>query len=106
VGLNYRADLSELNSVSIIGGNLFINNNENLTSFSGLDNLTYVEGHLNIGYWESIIQPLTSLNGLESLDSIGEDLDIINHRNDGINTQISNFHFQPDRAGSPQSTDH
>jgi len=65
--------LEGLNNIISIGGNLHVSANESLTNFSGLDNLTTIGGGFNLfANWA-----LTSLSGLDSLDVIGGDLDIV-----------------------------
>ena len=50
-----------------IGGNLWISNNDVLTSLTGLDNVTSIGGYLRIGSNDT----LTGLTGLDNLTSIG-----------------------------------
>ncbi len=83
---NDITDLSGLNSVTTIGGNLYIGGwdwlgwggNPSLTSLTGLENLAYIGGSL---YIENNTD-LTSLFGLESLTSIGGSLII--HSNSAL----------------------
>ncbi|MFO7615360.1 MAG: leucine-rich repeat protein [Bacteroidales bacterium] len=63
-------DLSGLENVTSIGGNLSIDYNISLTTLTGLENLTIIGGTLSIRTNNS----LTSLTGLENLTSIGGDL--------------------------------
>ncbi|VAV82642.1 hypothetical protein MNBD_BACTEROID02-766, partial [hydrothermal vent metagenome] len=75
-------DLSTLNSIERIRGNLLIRGNPILSELNGLKNLNSVEGYLiQISFNES----LTTINGLNSLESIGNEIYIL--RND----LLSNF---------------
>ncbi|MGB2129476.1 MAG: hypothetical protein ACPHXR_08375 [Flavicella sp.] len=62
-------DLSDLESLEKVGGDLFIGFNENLVSVKGLDNLKTIGGSFHIN-GES---PIVNLSGLENLETIGED---------------------------------
>ncbi len=62
--------LTGLENVTFIGGHLWIKYNDTLTSLSGLDNITSIGGNLNI--YEN--DAMTSLTGLENVTSIGGDL--------------------------------
>ena len=64
-------DLSGLDAINYIGGELLIRGNEALTSLSGLDNLASVGGALNI--W---VCRFTSLTGLGNLSTVGGNLSI------------------------------
>nr|NQU91648.1 hypothetical protein [Bacteroidota bacterium] len=70
-------DLSGLNNLSHIGGFLMISYNNSLTSLTGLENLTSIEGTFdiggNMGGGNSLLK---NLNGLESLSYIGGSLKI------------------------------
>lgn len=59
-------DLSGLNNLEIVGGNMLIYGNNALASLNGLDNLNVISGDFKI--YET---PLTDLTGLNNLDSIG-----------------------------------
>jgi len=70
-------DLSGLNKIVRIMGNLSIYNNDSLESMAGLDNLVEVEGDLMIGTFSHPGGPnpmLSSLTGLDKLEEVGEDL--------------------------------
>jgi len=70
-------DLSPLNSIERIRGNLLIRGNPILSELNGLKNLKIVEGYLiQINFNES----LTTINGLNNLEFIGRTIHII--RND------------------------
>ena len=69
-------DLSGLESLNFIGGNLWINNNDSLKSLAGLENLTTIGLGLLIGYdyggpdrYE--MSSLADLTALDNLTSIG-----------------------------------
>jgi len=64
-----------LSSLSSIGGYLDISNNAILPSLEGLENLDTIGGYLHITYNGS----LTNVNGLSSLSSIGGGLNIYNN---------------------------
>ena len=78
-------DLNGLNVITSIGGNLQIHDNDLLSDFTGLENLVNIYGSLEIGY--DIIEDipvytignpsLTSLAGLDNLNSIGGKIAII-----------------------------
>lgn len=70
-------DLSPLSQITLIRGNLKIEENDELITLSGLDNLTSVEGDLNIRYNSYLI----SLSNLENVTSIGGDLIISTNNN-------------------------
>ncbi len=96
---NYITNLSGLNLLTSIGGNLKIENNEALTGLSGLDNLSNIEGALTIignalltdllglnnltsigrDLWIETNSNLTEISALESLESVGENLSIIDN---------------------------
>ena len=67
-------DLSELNSLTSVGHNLRIDDNDALTNLNGLSGLTSVGG-LEIGGNDA----LTNLNGLSNITSVGGDLEIWNN---------------------------
>ena len=67
---NNIVDLSPLSTITSVGGDLYIYNNDALTSLAGLDNITSVGGGLYI-YNNNV---LTSLAGLENITSVGSDL--------------------------------
>jgi len=63
--------LTGLDNVTSIGGNLAIAHNSALINLTGLDNVTSIGGNLTIEYnWSS----LTSLTGLDNVTSVGGDL--------------------------------
>lgn len=64
-------DLSPLNNIVAVSGNLFIGGNSQLGTLTGLSNLTYVGGTLTIG-----LNNLTSFAGLENLTTVGGNLNI------------------------------
>jgi len=73
-------NLTGLEGLMSIGGDLRLSDNNSLTSLTGLDNLTFINGNLELGYptWYG---PggnplLTSVEGLGSLTSIGGRLSI------------------------------
>ncbi|TAA42587.1 leucine-rich repeat protein [Corallincola spongiicola] len=69
-------DLSGLESLRRINGNLFVEDDDSLTSLKGLDNLEYVGERLGI-----ISVGLTDLSGLESLITVDGDLTVFHsHR--------------------------
>lgn len=75
-------DLSFLNSLTSINGDLEIYGNDQLVNLSGLENITSVNGSLVIGKNDrGGNSSLTSLNGLENLRIIGGDLRINNNNN-------------------------
>ena len=63
-------NLTGLENLTSVGGNLEIIWNNLLTSLTGLDNLTSVGGNLTI----SVIHFLTSLSALSNLTGVGGDL--------------------------------
>lgn len=67
ISLSDVVDLSPLNSLEIIGGNLWIRNNNNLTSIDGLDNLTTIGGEL----WIARNAGLVAITGLNNLTKVG-----------------------------------
>ena len=64
------ASLTGLDNVTSIGGWLNISGNDALTNLTGLDNVTFIEGWLSVRANDA----LTSLTGLDNLTSIGESL--------------------------------
>jgi hypothetical protein len=69
-------DLSGLENLTQIGGDLWINQNDSLASLTGLDELTTIGGGLLIGYDygggdRSGMSSLASLSALNNLTSIG-----------------------------------
>jgi hypothetical protein len=70
---NDITDLSGLDTLNSIGGDLIINGNDSLQYLSGLANLNAIGGDLFIGSNEI----LPDLSGLESLETIGGDLSIV-----------------------------
>ena len=76
-GNRFIKDLTALESITSISGDLTIYGNIVLTSLTGLENITSVGGTLRIGYYDFGNNPaLTSLAGLQNLTSIGGDLGI------------------------------
>jgi hypothetical protein len=73
--IDETASLEGLESLTTIGGNLYIDDIRSLTDLSGLRNLTSVGGGLIIGDNDD----LTNLSGLENLSSVGGKLRIINN---------------------------
>ncbi len=69
------SDISGLNNIAFIQGNLRIINNSSLTSIQGLNGLNAIAGNLQIINFHSI----TSLQGLENLSSVGGYVEIINN---------------------------
>lgn len=65
-------DLSGLDSLTYIGGDLNVEFNENLSSLTGLEKVTYVGGNMKI----TKNTDLTDLTGLDNLDAIGGDMEI------------------------------
>jgi hypothetical protein len=61
-------NLTGINIITAINGDVDITGNSNLKNLSGLDNLNFIGGHLAI-YWNGA---LTSLAGLENLDSTAD----------------------------------
>src|SRR5690606_32647453 len=59
-------DLSPLNNLTSVGGNLYIDYNSSLTNLDGLSNLTSVGGFLYISS-----NSITNLDGLSNLTSVG-----------------------------------
>ena len=72
------SDLSGLNALSQVEGNVLINDNAALINFAGLGNLIDIQGNLDIYYNDS----LNNLAGLEGLDSVGGAIYI--HSNDSL----------------------
>ena len=77
-------DLSGLNIITHIGGDFKVVENSNLSSFTGLENLTTVGKSLEIGYWGAYGNlkgnpSLINLDGLNGLNSVGENLHIIDN---------------------------
>jgi len=77
-------DLSGLDNLTFIGGDLGIYGNGRLKSITGLENLSSIEGDLNIGapwngWSHAPNDSLVSLTGLNNLISIGGDLGISNN---------------------------
>jgi len=68
-------DLSPLSQITTIGGQLWINDNNALTSFQGLHNVTSVGSHLRIRYNSAVLD----LNGLNSIKTVGGEMDISNN---------------------------
>ncbi len=63
-------EISNLNGLSVLtslGGNLSVYDNYQLTSLSGLENITGIRGYVDISWNEELI----SMNGLNQLDTIG-----------------------------------
>ena len=91
-GNPFLTSLTGLDNLSYIGGDFYIMLNDSLTELMTLSNLNSLEGSLHIGIvyttddWENITDEktyytlgnpsLTSLNGLESLISIGGSLEL------------------------------
>ncbi|KAF0202569.1 MAG: hypothetical protein FD170_1743 [Bacteroidetes bacterium] len=73
--------LNGLNNITAIGGNVDLSTNPRLKDLIGLDNLTSINGYLWIGYNDS----LQSLNGLEGLTTINGKIQIAG------NTQLTNI---------------
>ena len=74
------AQLSGLDNLTSIGGNLTIGGpppyaNTSLTSLTGLENLSHIEGKLQFNNNDA----LTSLSGLDNLTSVGDALTIYNN---------------------------
>jgi hypothetical protein len=68
-------NLTGLNVVNSYWNNLFIWNNENLTSISGLENVSTVNGSLSIGSHAYGANPsLENLDGLSNLTHVGADI--------------------------------
>ena len=65
-------DLSGLDSLTYIGGDLNIEFNENLISLTGLEKVTFIGGDMKI----TKNTDLTGLTGLDNLTSIGSDMEI------------------------------
>jgi len=65
-------NLNALNSLSSIGEDLSIHNNDALLNLSALNKLTAIPVDMTINYNENLI----SLNGLESVSSIGGRMDV------------------------------
>jgi hypothetical protein len=79
IGDNYSGDitnLSGLNSITYIEGDLRIVGNGALTNLTGLENLASIQQNLYIGYWGAGNPALTHLTGLDNLEYIGYDLQI------------------------------
>jgi hypothetical protein len=73
---NLIDDLSGLNTISSIGGNLIISDNTNLTSLAGLENLSSIGEALIISNNDGLI----SLSGIDNINSFTiNDLTIINN---------------------------
>ncbi len=60
-------NLTGLNNLLFIGGNLYVIINESLFDFTGVDNLSHIENEIEI----SLNNSLNSLNGLDSLSYVG-----------------------------------
>ena len=73
-------NLSGLDNLDSVGGNVIIGGNNNLNSISALDRLTFIPGDLEIGSFYSQNYHgnplLTSLAGLNNIDSVGGSLNI------------------------------
>ncbi len=69
------SDLTGLDNVTFIGGNINICGNNSLKSLTGLENVTSIENHLVILENDA----LTSLTGLDNVASIEGDLSIAHH---------------------------
>jgi len=75
-------NLHGLNAITIIEGDLKIKDNKLLSSLTGLDNLTSVDGNFFIGDYDTYVfschgnYSLANLTGLESVNHIGGDLKI------------------------------
>lgn len=74
--INFLSDLSGLDKLSRIGGDLEIINNGALESLSGLDRLTSVAGGIHIENNLSLV----SLTGLRNLVWTGGSMEIVNNR--------------------------
>jgi hypothetical protein len=72
------AELTGLNSMVFVGGNLTIAQNAGITSLTGLDNLLSVGGEVIIGRFEAFggNSALVNLNGLEGLTSVEGSMNI------------------------------
>lgn len=74
-------EITNLNGLSVltsIGERLRIYSCSVLTSLSGLENITYIGGDLEVYMWPSGTSVLTNLNGLNNLTTIGGGLNITN----------------------------
>ena len=74
-------DLTGLNSLTSISGNLDIRNNNELINLNGLDNLSFIGGNLHIGYKSTFgggsgNPALTSLASLNSLQTVNGNVNI------------------------------
>ncbi len=72
-------DLTGLNSLTSVGGILYIWQNNTLTSLNGLDNLNYIGGGMSIGYSytsESGNPALTNISSLYSLQTVIGEINI------------------------------
>jgi hypothetical protein len=69
-------NLDGLGYLTSIGGDLKIYDNNVLTSLTGLENLSFIEGSVQIGIYSYENSALASLTGLDNLTSIGGDLEI------------------------------
>lgn len=59
-------DLSDLNNLTNVGS-LFIFNNNNLTNLKGLENITYIDGYVDIRGNENL-EDITNLNAIEQIN--------------------------------------
>ena len=59
-------DLSGLDDLTVVGGNLYIGNNDALSDLSGLSGITYVGGSLDI-YTNLVLSDLSGLSGITSI---------------------------------------
>lgn len=70
IGASALASLDGLQGLTVVDGDVTIENYSNLTDLSGLDSLTEVGGSLGV----SELYGLESVDGLDALDRVGSDL--------------------------------
>ncbi len=80
IGDDPIANLSPLNAIITIHGNLIITNNENIETLTGLENLDSIYGELKV----TDNSGLDNLSGLNALQYVGKQIHIV--RNDSLET--------------------
>lgn len=77
ISYNGLIDLNGLQNLTVVGGDMEVSSNSDLTSFSGLTGLEKIDGGLQIRFNPSLV----SLEGLSNLGSIGKGLSLVSNNN-------------------------
>lgn len=88
IGLQFDSDVTNLDSfynITKISGNVFLNSS-NLVDISGLENLDSITGYV-------IMQEITLIGNLNSVEYIGSDLNITNSSNEGGQIDFPNLQY-------------